>query len=130
MLKKAKRSNPEADIQRSIVRLLWQIIAPGSVLHHSANEVRAGGEKGKRDQGLAMGMGVFAGFSDLVLLAPDGRVLFLEVKTAKGPQSDAQAEFQRLVEAMGHAYEIVRSADDAIAALREHSFPTRIRAFG
>jgi hypothetical protein len=71
---------PEADLQRSVV-------------HHSANEVSGGGPTARRRQGILEGMGVHAGFADLIVLS-EGRVLFLELKSKHGALRVGQAEFR------------------------------------
>ena len=43
--------------------------------------------------------------------------LWIEVKAAKGKQSDLQKSFQAQVEAEGHLYVLARSLDDVLAAL-------------
>jgi hypothetical protein len=43
--------------------------------------------------------------------------LWIEVKTAKGKQSDLQRSFQQLVEEHSHRYIVVRSVDDVLAVL-------------
>lgn len=50
------RRNPEAEAQRTIVRLLRLVLPPGSIVHHSANEVRRGGPSAERTQGIALGV--------------------------------------------------------------------------
>jgi VRR-NUC domain-containing protein len=122
-----RRGTPEADAQRSIVKVLRVVLPPGAVLHHSANEVTGGDKAAKNKQRILQGMGVYAGFSDLILIA-EGRVLFLEVKSRTGAQTPAQRAFQATVEAQGFPYEIVRSADDALGALARHGFRTLIKA--
>lgn len=124
---RSRRANPEADIQRQIVKDLYLVLKPPFILHHSANE---SGKASRSAQGILKGMGVWAGFSDLLLIGPAQRVLFLEAKTASGRQTDAQRAFQADVEAFGWPYEIVRSSDDAIAAVQRHGFATRIKALG
>lgn len=59
-------------------------------------------------------MGYIKGQPDLIILLPIGNALFVEVKTAKGRQSDEQKEFQRRVESLGFNYLIWRSVDDAV----------------
>lgn len=59
------------------------------------------------------------GQPDLVVLVPNGQVLFVELKTPKGVQSGAQKDFQRQAEFMGHTYVIWRSLDDAIEFFKE-----------
>ena len=44
-------------------------------------------------------------------------VTFLEVKTEKGRQNQAQIDFQKLVESQGHLYKIVKSVDEVISLL-------------
>jgi len=59
-------------------------------------------------------MGLRAGVSDLVVVLPAGRVVFLEVKAPDGVQSDKQKKFQARVESMGHRYFIAKSVQDVI----------------
>lgn len=119
-VKRRRNAHPEADIQRDIVRVLCQVLPVGAVVHHSANE-----QRDKKRQAILVGMGVHPGFADLLVLS-DGRCLFLEVKSPTGTQTAAQRAFQGRVEAQGHPYAVVRSADDALAALGRHGFRTRI----
>ena len=56
-------------------------------------------------------IGVLTGFSDLILIH-FGEVLFVEVKTEKGTQSEKQIEFQERVEKNGFKYFIARSVKD------------------
>lgn len=128
MTAQRRRSNPEADIQRDIVRFLRSVLPPGAIVHHSANEVRGEGEAARKAQGIATGMGVHAGFSDLVVIS-EGRVLFLEVKSKTGRLRDSQAAFRDDVRAQGFPWALVRSVDDALGALAAHGFRTRIRSF-
>lgn len=120
-----KRGTPEADIQRAIVKLLRAVLPAGAVVHHAANEVASGGRAGHVRQAILVGMGVHPGFADLVVLS-QGRVLFLEVKTRTGKLRPAQEEFRDAVTAQGFAWALVRSVDDALNALRQNGFATRI----
>ena len=58
--------------------------------------------------------GVVAGVSDLILLIPshDFHGLCIEMKTAKGRQTDNQKEWQTHVEAHGYIYALARSVED------------------
>jgi hypothetical protein len=62
-------------------------------------------------------IGMRAGVADLIVVLPDGKVLFLEVKTPTGKQSENQVKFQNRVESLGHRYVIVRSVDDVSHAV-------------
>lgn len=53
------------------------------------------------------------GEPDLTLFLPQGKVLFIEVKTPTGRQSAKQKHFQKRFEQLGYTYMIMRSADDA-----------------
>ena len=44
--------------------------------------------------------------------------VWIEVKTAKGVQSEFQKSFQAQVEAEGHRYVLARSVDDVMASLK------------
>ena len=55
--------------------------------------------------------GLKSGASDLIVLFPN-RVIFCEVKTPTGVQSEAQKDFQEQVEKLGFEYILVRSLLD------------------
>lgn len=60
--------------------------------------------------------GMTPGVSDLLVMYPNGRVVFVEVKRPKGGvQSDEQKEFQQVCQLFGFPYEIVRTLDEFIA---------------
>lgn len=117
-----RHRHPEADIQRAIVAFLRLVLPPGSVVHHSAHEQRGGGAAARRRQGIAQGMGVAAGFPDLIVLA-EGRVLFLEVKSPRGRLSEAQVEMRHRIRAQGHHHAVVTSVEGAEAALKAAGIP-------
>ena len=52
-----------------------------------------------------------------ILCVCRGRLLAIEVKTAKGRQSLAQVAWQRALEAAGGVYVVARSVDDTVAAV-------------
>lgn len=120
-----RRGTPEADLQRAVVRSLRQILPRSAIIHHCANEVTEPGPRGARRQAILVGMGVHAGFADLMVLC-DGRVLFLELKALKGRLRPAQEAFRDAVKAQGFGWALVRSLDDALTALADHGFATRI----
>lgn len=72
------------------------------------------GNGGSRNAIEAMNLkrsGVLAGVSDLILIA-DHTILFVEMKTEKGKQSERQKEFQQNVERLGFSYRICRSLEE------------------
>jgi hypothetical protein len=119
------RGTPEADLQRAVVSALRVVLPKGTIVHHSANEIAQSGPRGAKRQAILTGMGVHPGFADLVVLC-DSRVLFLELKSRKGQLSPAQQAFRDAVQAQGFGWALVRSLDDALGALADHGFTTRV----
>ena len=60
--------------------------------------------------------GILAGFSDLMIIAQHN-VLFVEMKTKDGLQSDKQKEFQIKVSRLGFEYIICRSFEQSVLAI-------------
>ena len=120
-----RRGTPEADLQRSVVIALRFALPKTAIIHHCANEVTEPGPRGAKRQAILVGMGVHAGFADLIVLC-NGRVLFLELKSIKGRLSPAQEAFRDAVLAQGFGWALVRSLDDALGALADHGLTTRI----
>lgn len=121
-----RRGTPEADAQRAIVSALRIALPRNAIVHHCANEVTEAGPRGARRQAILVGMGVHPGFADLLVIS-EGRVLFLEVKSAKGRLRPAQDAFREIVLAQGFGWALVRSVDDALAALADNGFTSRVQ---
>lgn len=62
--------------------------------------------------------GMVPGASDLIGVGPGGRFIALEVKTTTGRVSDEQKMFMELVRKKGGFAAVVRSVDEALAAVR------------
>ena len=120
-----RRGTPEADLQRSVVIALRFALPKGAIIHHCANEVTEPGPRGARRQAILVGMGVHSGFADLIIIC-DGRVLLLELKSLKGKLSPAQEAFRDAILAQGFGWAMVRSLDDALGALADHGFTSRV----
>ena len=121
-----RRGTPEADLQRSVVTALKFALPKTAIIHHCANEVTEPGPRGAKRQAILVGMGVHPGFADLIVLC-DGRVLFLELKSLKGRLSPDQEVFRDAVLAQGFGWALVRSVDDALGALADHGFTSRVQ---
>jgi hypothetical protein len=119
------RGTPEADLQRAVVSALRVVLPKGAIVHHSANEIAQAGPRGAKRQAILTGMGVHPGFADLVVLC-EGRLLFLELKSHKGQLTPAQRAFRDAVQAQGFGWALVRSLDDALGALADYGFTTRV----
>ena len=120
-----RRGTPEADLQRAVVKALRFALPKGAIVHHCANEVTEADPRGARRQAILVGMGVYPGFADLMVLC-EGRVLFLELKSPTGRLSPAQVAFRDGVQAQGFGWALVRSVDDALGALADHGITTRV----
>ena len=52
------------------------------------------------------------GLADIVAFTKGGQVIWIEVKSAKGKQSELQREFQKQAEKHGHVYILAKSVED------------------
>ncbi len=59
------------------------------------------------------GLGAYRGIPDLIAVK-NGRVLFIELKSARGRQSDHQKKFQADLEAAGGEYILCRGVEDLL----------------
>lgn len=121
-----RRSTPEADAQRPIVQALRFALPRDAIVHHCVNEVTEAGPRGARRQAILVGMGVHAGFADLIVIS-GGRVLFLEVKSQTGRLRKSQEVFRDTVTTQGFGWALVRSVDDALGALADNGFTNRVQ---
>lgn len=90
------------------------------LLHHSPNEGIL--MRHDRDGAKRKAMGMRAGFPDFIFLMPNSSYPFLaiELKTAKGRQSDHQKEYQQAVEMAGGKYVIIRSLDEFMEEIKSY----------
>ena len=119
-----RRSAPEADAQRAIVQALRFALPRDAIVHHCANEVTEAGPRGAKRQAILVGVGVHAGFADLIVIF-GGRVLFLEVKSPSGRLRKSQEVFRDTIVTQGFGWALVRSVDDALGALADNGFTSR-----
>lgn len=101
----------ESSLQKEVVKYLRL------ELRHIGGIIYAVPNGDKRDAIIGARLkqeGVLAGVADLHILLPGGKIIFVEMKTKTGSQSDNQKLFQKQVETLGFEYLIWRSIDDAI----------------
>ena len=113
---KKSRSKPrhiESQIQIQMVKW-FRLQYPRYIIAAIPN----GGQRSALEAKIMKGEGVLAGFSDLIIIAREN-VLFIEVKTKDGIQSDLQAKFQSDVERLGFQYSICRSLDEFIFTIEK-----------
>lgn len=113
--------NEETKIQRLIMLKLSEVgclvwrnetgsAHVGKVIYKRGNQVTL-------DNAQMLPFGLCKGSSDIVGIAPDGRFLALEVKTATGRASKEQVNFIEQVKAKGGIAGIARSPYEALALL-------------
>lgn len=88
----------ESAIQQNCVRY-FRLAYPNYIIIAVPN----GGSRNSREAANLKREGVLAGASDLIVIA-ERAVCFVEMKYGKNKQTDAQIEFQKNVERLGHTY--------------------------
>lgn len=88
----------------------------GYFCHSVPNEAMG---RSRIGQAMLVSAGLVSGVADLIVWLGEGRVAYLEVKTAKGKQSEHQRTFERKCIAEGYPYRVCRSADEALRFIRE-----------
>lgn len=78
---------------------------------NSGKRTEAGGRRLKAE-------GMMPGFPDLILLRAGGLVGFMEVKALDGSLQPNQRDCAAMLTRMGQLYAVVRSQDEALAAVR------------
>lgn len=73
-----------------------------------------GGTRNKLEAMTLKATGLLPGVSDLICILPTGKILFVELKTEKGIQSDAQKEFEQRITALGFNYHLIRSKKEFV----------------
>ena len=107
----AQKAYDEHDLQVRIVNYLrWN--------HFYVFAIPNGGRRDAVTGRKLKDEGVLAGVADLEILLPDGKAVFVELKTPWGVQSDAQKAFENEVKLRGYTYLLWRSAKDAEAFVK------------
>lgn len=106
----------ELQIQIALVARLRLLCKPGVIFYAVPN----GELRDKQVAAKLKACGVRPGVSDLVFDIAGQAPLYLELKTRRGRQSEAQQEFQREVQAIGRRYEIANSIDEAVRILQDY----------
>lgn len=71
-----------------------------------------GGSRNKLEVITMKATGLLAGASDLVVIFPNGKLSFVELKTEKGTQSDKQKDFEKRVTDLGYEYKLIRTLEE------------------
>ncbi|MAM60844.1 VRR-NUC domain-containing protein [Maritimibacter sp. UBA3975] len=97
---------------------------PRALIHHSPNENSMTGKDVARLISKNKDMGMMPGFPDILMLH-NGRFYGFEVKAEGNTQQENQKDAQRLIEANGGVYAVVRSIDDVMEVMRAAPSPWR-----
>ena len=119
-----KRKNVESSTQIACVKWFrMQFPEYGNLLFSIPN----GGKRNVITAMILKAEGALAGVPDLFLSLPklDSNMvwthgLYIEMKTEKGKQSEAQKDFMLRVRVHGYQYEVVRSVDDFIKVIKDY----------
>lgn len=88
-----------------------------AVWTHIPNEVAGGTKNAGLRYAIAKALGMISGAADYVFLWSGGSAA-IEMKAARGTQSQGQSDFQKWCELMNVPYHLVRSADEGEEILR------------
>lgn len=94
--------HPEDELQKKILTKLFREYPQGVTFH-----VPNGGLRGKREGQRLKLLGVLAGVNDLVVVRPNARVGWIEVKDKGKKTSDVQDKFHARILALGHISYVV-----------------------
>lgn len=117
---RARPARTEQPIHIAIVDYLRAVLRPGYLALHIPMNAAT-----KTAGAIAKAMGALAGVADILILCPDARCAWLEVKKAGGRQHAEQVEFASWCRRHGHVYGVARSIDEARAFLASVGIPTR-----
>lgn len=113
---------PEAALQRATMRYLSAVLRPGFFAFHPANEGKRSVVAGAR----LKAMGLLPGAYD-VMICGESRAWAIELKSATGRVTKAQAAFAAMLDRAGIPNAVCRSLDDVAEFLRGHGL-ARVRA--
>lgn len=68
----------------------------------------------ERQQYRAMPKYALKGVADIIVIIPEGKVIFLEVKRPKAKQNEDQLEFEKMCNKVEAKYYVITSIDDLI----------------
>ena len=78
-----------------------------------------GGSRNVREAQRLKAEGVLAGVADLVVLLPQGKSLYIEMKVKGNRQTENQKDFQQKAEVLGYKYYVCYSFDEFKAIIEK-----------
>lgn len=110
----------EATLHKLVLDYLRRVLPEAIVMH-----VPNGGSRNEREAVKLKRLGVVAGWPDLTILLPGGRLALLEVKTQAGKLNPSQRDLHPRLAHLGHPVAVVRSIEEARRALADWGVVTR-----
>lgn len=108
----------EQAMQMEIAKLLRMVKAPPERWTAVQPQGRT-----KKMGAIMQGMGVNAGWPDLIFVLDDGKIAGIELKYGKGDLNAAQQKWAAMAMALPCVYAICRSVEDVFFRLRTWGFP-------
>ncbi len=97
----------ESTLQTACVRW-FRYQYPNLIIYAVPN----GGSRNIREAQRLKSEGVLAGVADLVVLLPQGKSIYIEMKVKGNRQTDNQKDFQKKAIELGHAYTVCYSFEE------------------
>ena len=97
----------ESILQTSCVKW-FRLQYPNLVIYAVPN----GGSRNVREAQRLKAEGVLAGVADLVIMLPQGKSLYIEMKVKGNRQTQNQKDFQKIAETLGHTYAVCYSFEE------------------
>lgn len=97
----------ESTLQSACVRW-FRYQYPNLVIYAVPN----GGSRNVREAQHLKAEGVLAGVADLVVMLPQGKSIYIEMKVKGNKQTDNQKEFQKKAIELGHTYAVCYSFEE------------------
>ena len=104
----------EVDLQKTVIKYLDLVLPSQSLVHHSPNE---GKHKIQYFHKQKL-MGVMKGFPDLMILLPNTKPMFVELKQPGNYPTEQQRDVGSLLVDLGCEYAVCRSVQDVRAFLK------------
>jgi hypothetical protein len=114
------RIQHEAAVQKQIVEYIRAVL-PRSIVAAIPN----GSQRTASGRPANAVAGLLPGMPDLVVVLPEGKVLWAEIKSDKGRVSPAQLNVHGQLNSLGHVCVVLRSVEDTRAAFKHLNIKTR-----
>lgn len=115
------RQGPETVAQIQIYRFLRDSLPEDWLIWHTPN----GGLRHPKVAMQLVEMGVVAGIPDLIILGPDKRIIFVEIKAKKGRLTEGQLKIKAWSDKYGVPFYVVKTLDEVTLMCDQLGLPIR-----